>query len=214
MYIMSNTEFTPVSAFDLDGTLLRSEFKPEYGTEITPRPPQDFFVFTGGLLLALHKLGHHNVLVTRAEQEASERLMVKHGIATPQGTARVDKVLGSEQSFLRDGTPSVLLSNGDKGYQLRDYMRYDLGRDPEQLQLEVAVGNSRDDLSMTAMANTGVLIAPEPELRTRALDSGLVVVDETDRITLQTPGNGMQELGLQEFASMQPEEMLGLIAVR
>src|SRR5690349_14836437 len=107
-----------VSAFDLEGTILNLERPLHQG----PHSPVDFYRFTGRLIHALAERDHHSVLVTRAEQHASEDMVMKQGIPTPLGIVRMSGVLGGEQSFLRDGTPSVILSNGDKGMQLKYYV--------------------------------------------------------------------------------------------
>lgn len=194
-----------VSAFDLEGTLLR----PERPLHQPPHVPADFYRFTGRLLHALVERDHHTVLVTRAQQEASEEMVMKQGVPTPYGIARMSGVLGSEQSYLADGTPGVLLSNGDKGIQLKYYMADNFGGEAD---VEYAVGDTRDDDSLMAMARKGIVINPQDSFRDRAYQRGYTIVDELPgAITIHHPGEAPVSLHPQDVETMHPDQIIHLV---
>jgi hypothetical protein len=195
-----------VNAFDLEGTILHPERPLHQG----PHSSADFYRFTGRLIHALAERDHHNVLVTRAEQHASEDMVMKQGIPTPRGIVRMSGVLGSEQSYLRDGvTPSVLLSNGDKGIQLKYYVADNFGGEAE---LEYAVGDTPDDEPMMAMARRGIVINPQDRFRDRAFQRDYAIVDELpNAITIHHPGDAPVMLHPQDLDAMRPDEIIRLV---
>lgn len=195
-----------VSAFDLEGTLLR----PERPLHQAPHAPADFYRFTGRLLHALAERDHHSVLVTRAEQHASEDMVMKQGVPTPYGIVRMSGVLGGEQSYLSDGvTPSVILSNGDKGIQLKYYIADNFGGEAD---VEYAVGDTRDDDSLMVMARRGIAINPQNDFRDRAFQRGYTIVDELPgAITVHHTGEAPVMLHPQDVEAMHPDQIIHLV---
>lgn len=195
-----------VSAFDLEGTILH----PERPLHEGPHSPADFYRFTGRLIHALAERDHHNVLVTRAEQRASEDMVMKQGIPTSMGIVRMSGVLGGEQSYLQDGvTPSVILSNGDKGIQLKYYVADNFGGEAD---IEYGVGDTPDDEPLMVMARRGIAINPQERFRERAFERGHVIVDELPgAITIHHPGEAPISLHPQDLEAMRPDEIIHLV---